>query len=100
MRGAPRRDPAPPPCHPALQRRSGNTITVRPQRAAGVTANGPQGGAPPAVPTAPAVPAASAVPPAPPKKRYPTAEEIQVIGGYLALPRSCLAKNDPHRKKV
>uniref|UniRef100_A0A8C8AE62 Phostensin/Taperin PP1-binding domain-containing protein n=1 Tax=Otus sunia TaxID=257818 RepID=A0A8C8AE62_9STRI len=40
------------------------------------------------------------VTPGPPKKRYPTAEEIQVIGGYLALPRSCLAKNDPHRKKV
>ncbi|XP_068780001.1 phostensin [Struthio camelus] len=92
MRGAPRREPGPPPAlaHPALQRRSGNTITVRPRRG---VANGLDGGppAPPAPPTAP---------PGPPKKRYPTAEEIQVIGGYLALPRSCLAKNDPHRKKL
>ncbi|NXJ58812.1 PPR18 protein, partial [Spizaetus tyrannus] len=94
MRGVPRREPGPPLAHPALQRRSGNTITVRPRR--GVTANGPEGGSP-APPTPPAPPAA---PPGPPKKRYPTAEEIQVIGGYLALPRSCLAKNDPHRKKV
>ncbi|NXV23198.1 PPR18 protein, partial [Cepphus grylle] len=95
MRGAPRREPGPPPAHPALQRRSGNTITVRPRR--GVTANGPEGGSPAAPPVPPAP---SAAPPGPPKKRYPTAEEIQVIGGYLALPRSCLAKNDPHRKKL
>ncbi|NXT96437.1 PPR18 protein, partial [Anhinga rufa] len=94
MRGAPRREAGSPPAHPALQRRSGNTITVRPRR--GVTANGPEAGSPAS--SAPSAPPAA--PPGPPKKRYPTAEEIQVIGGYLALPRSCLAKNDPHRKKV
>ena len=91
MRGAPRRDAGPPPlAHPALQRRSGNTITVRPRRGVGS-----EGGSPAVPPPTPPVPN-----PGPPKKRYPTAEEIQVIGGYLALPRSCLAKNDPHRKKV
>lgn len=91
MRGAPRRDAAPPPlAHPALQRRSGNTITVRPRRGVGS-----EGGSPAVPPPTPPVPN-----PGPPKKRYPTAEEIQVIGGYLALPRSCLAKNDPHRKKL
>ncbi|NWI37491.1 PPR18 protein, partial [Picathartes gymnocephalus] len=104
--GSPRRDPpCPPPCpHPALQRRSGNTITVRPRR--GTAAGGPgggSGGAPSGVPagvTTGGPPDVAEPPPGPPKKRYPTAEQIQVIGGYLALPRSCLAKNDPHRKKV
>lgn len=92
MRGAPRREPGPPPpAHPALQRRSGNTITVRPRRGGTAEGGSPAPAAPPAPPAAP---------PGPPKKRYPTAEEIQVIGGYLALPRSCLAKNDPHRKKL
>lgn len=76
--------------HPAMQRRSGNTITINPRKAP-VTPlvaveNGIETDAPTAV--------------APVKKRYPTAEEIQVIGGYLSLQRSCLAKNDPHRKKV
>ncbi|KAJ7317248.1 hypothetical protein JRQ81_003410 [Phrynocephalus forsythii] len=76
--------------HPAVQRRSGNTITINPRKApaAPVTAieNGFESDTPPAT--------------APVKKRYPTAEEIQVIGGYLSLQRSCLAKNDPHRKKL
>ncbi|NWV49264.1 TPRN protein, partial [Daphoenositta chrysoptera] len=102
--GSPRRDPScPAPCpHPALQRRSGNTITVRPRRVAG---GGPGGGGPGGGPggdsgVAEGVAAPPEPPPGPPKKRYPTAEQIQVIGGYLALPRSCLAKSDPHRKKV
>ncbi|XP_041049815.1 taperin [Carcharodon carcharias] len=34
------------------------------------------------------------------KKRYPLAEEIQVIGGYLSLERSCLSKADSTRKKM
>ncbi|XP_006146389.1 phostensin [Tupaia chinensis] len=38
----------------------------------------------------PAVPGAG-------KKRYPTAEEILVLGGYLRLSRSCLAKGSPER---
>ncbi|XP_063792222.1 taperin [Pseudophryne corroboree] len=34
------------------------------------------------------------------KKRYPTVEEIQVIGGYQSLSRSCLIKNGSSRKKM
>lgn len=34
------------------------------------------------------------------KKRYPTAEEIQVIGGYQSLSKSCLTKIGSTRKKV
>ncbi|MEE6504692.1 hypothetical protein FKM82_005294 [Ascaphus truei] len=34
------------------------------------------------------------------KKRYPTAEEIQVIGGYQSLSKSCLSKIGSTRKKV
>ncbi|XP_032997438.1 phostensin [Lacerta agilis] len=76
--------------HPAVQRRSGNTITINPRKApaapVSVVENGIESDTSPAA--------------APMKKRYPTAEEIQVIGGYLSLQRSCLAKNDPHRKKL
>uniref|UniRef100_A0A8C8SWQ6 Phostensin/Taperin PP1-binding domain-containing protein n=1 Tax=Pelusios castaneus TaxID=367368 RepID=A0A8C8SWQ6_9SAUR len=34
------------------------------------------------------------------KKRYPTVHEIQVIGGYLSLERSCMSKTDSRRKKM
>ncbi|XP_072286377.1 taperin isoform X2 [Pyxicephalus adspersus] len=34
------------------------------------------------------------------KKRYPTADEIQVIGGYQSLSKSCLSKNGSTRKKM
>ncbi|XP_036371966.1 phostensin-like [Megalops cyprinoides] len=73
------------------QGKRGHTITITPRRAAG--------GAGPA--------AASAATKAPPqtqtatpngmgegsKKRYPTADEIEVIGGYQTLERSCLVKH-------
>ncbi|XP_065272192.1 phostensin [Emys orbicularis] len=79
--------------HPAVQRRSGNTITINPRKApVPAVENGVEGEGGPAVPEKAAG--------APLKKRYPTAEEIQVIGGYLSLSKSCLAKNDPHRKKL
>nr|XP_048674398.1 phostensin [Caretta caretta] len=79
--------------HPAVQRRSGNTITINPRKApAPAVENGVEGEGGPAAPEKAAG--------APLKKRYPTAEEIQVIGGYLSLSKSCLAKNDPHRKKL
>lgn len=78
------------PPHPSVQRRSGNTITINPRKAPVTPViaveNGIESDAPLAM--------------VPVKKRYPTSEEIQVIGGYLSLQRSCLAKNDPHRKKV
>uniref|UniRef100_A0A8C2LGH9 Protein phosphatase 1, regulatory subunit 18 n=1 Tax=Cricetulus griseus TaxID=10029 RepID=A0A8C2LGH9_CRIGR len=68
-------------------RRSGHTFTVNPRRCV-----------PPASPAPPATPAtADAAGPGPGKKRYPTAEEILVLGGYLRLSRSCLAKGSPER---
>lgn len=36
----------------------------------------------------------------PSKKKYPTVEEIEVIGGYQSLERSCLAKNRGTPKRV
>ncbi|XP_048204092.1 phostensin [Perognathus longimembris pacificus] len=65
-------------------RRSGHTFTVNPRRSM-----------PPASPATPA-PADAAAPGAG-KKRYPTAEEILVLGGYLRLSRSCLVKGSPER---
>ncbi|XP_077017330.1 phostensin [Tamandua tetradactyla] len=68
-------------------RRSGHTFTVNPRRSV-----------PPAAPAAPAAPAtADAAVPGAGKKRYPTAEEILVLGGYLRLSRSCLVKGSPER---
>ncbi|KAL6051899.1 hypothetical protein STEG23_000263 [Scotinomys teguina] len=68
-------------------RRSGHTFTVNPRRCV-----------PPASPATPATPAtADAAGPGPGKKRYPTAEEILVLGGYLRLSRSCLVKGSPER---
>ncbi|XP_030062073.1 taperin isoform X2 [Microcaecilia unicolor] len=34
------------------------------------------------------------------KKRYPTVNEIEVIGGYMLLQKSCLYKHDSTRKKL
>ncbi|KAM9324267.1 taperin [Gastrophryne carolinensis] len=34
------------------------------------------------------------------KKRYPTVDEIKVIGGYMSLSKSCLLKNGSTRKKM
>lgn len=68
-------------------RRSGHTFTVNPRRSVA-----------PAPPTTPATPAtADAAASGAGKKRYPTVEEILVLGGYLRLSRSCLAKGPPER---
>ncbi|XP_042334427.1 taperin isoform X2 [Sceloporus undulatus] len=34
------------------------------------------------------------------KKRYPTVNEIEVIGGYLSLDKSCMSKSGSQRKKM
>ncbi|XP_075376114.1 taperin isoform X2 [Mycteria americana] len=34
------------------------------------------------------------------KKRYPSVDEIEVIGGYLSLERSCMSKTGSRRKKM
>uniref|UniRef100_A0A8C8RIU9 Protein phosphatase 1 regulatory subunit 18 n=1 Tax=Pelusios castaneus TaxID=367368 RepID=A0A8C8RIU9_9SAUR len=87
------RGPRDPPPHPAVQRRSGNTFTINPRKAPALAVeNGVESEGGRAAPDKAAT--------TPVKKRYPTAEEIQVIGGYLSLQKSCLAKNDPHRKKL
>lgn len=65
-------------------RRSGHTFTVNPRRSV-----------PPAAPATAAT--ADAAVPGAGKKRYPTAEEILVLGGYLRLSRSCLVKGSPER---
>ncbi|XP_007949593.1 phostensin [Orycteropus afer afer] len=68
-------------------RRSGHTFTVNPRRSM-----------PPAAPATPPVPVPpDAAVPGAGKKRYPTAEEILVLGGYLRLNRSCLVKGSPER---
>ncbi|XP_075411432.1 phostensin [Tenrec ecaudatus] len=67
-------------------RRSGHTFTVNPRRSV-----------PPAAPATPPGPATADAAPGAGKKRYPTAEEILVLGGYLRLSRSCLVKGSPER---
>uniref|UniRef100_U3ANT3 Phostensin n=1 Tax=Callithrix jacchus TaxID=9483 RepID=U3ANT3_CALJA len=66
-------------------RRSGHTFTVNPRRSV----------LPTTPPASPATADAAALGAG--KKRYPTAEEILVLGGYLRLSRSCLAKGSPER---
>ncbi|XP_061112046.1 phostensin-like [Conger conger] len=95
------------------QGKRGNTITISPRRSpAGLGAV--RAGAPTrtgcsitVTPRATAAPAPTPTPngtAAEPgdggKKRYPTAQEIQVIGGYQSLDRSCLAKQRRKHKEV
>ncbi|OCT66227.1 phostensin [Xenopus laevis] len=73
----------------AMQRRKGNTITVNPRKMAGCE-NGFV-----ATETRAPVPKTDSG-----KKRYPTVDEIKVIGGYQAIGRSCLAKHSHDKKKL
>ncbi|RXN34357.1 trichohyalin-like isoform X1 [Labeo rohita] len=82
----------------------GTTITITPRRPAGAASTG---GIPTGTPAAPKASPQGQIPtPAPSstkeagKKRYPTAEEIEVIGGYQNLDRSCLAKSKGTQKAV
>lgn len=95
-------EPTPPPPSPAVQRRKGNTFTVVPKR---------RSEAQPTTPDTqePATDSLSTSPVSQPpyaqlgtqlKKRYPAAEDIEVIGGYLSLGRSCLSKTGSTGKKV
>ncbi|XP_041933464.1 uncharacterized protein ppp1r18 [Alosa sapidissima] len=76
----------------------GTTITITPRKPAGAAAASP---ASPSTSTSASAskPAGQTKTPAPNgtgeggKKRYPTAEEIQVIGGYQNLEKSCLVKS-------
>lgn len=89
----------PPVLSPAVQRRKGNTFTVVPKRRT-EDQSGP-------AETPEVVSESQSAPQAPYahlgtliKKRYPAAEEIEVIGGYLSLGRSCLSKTGLTGKKV
>lgn len=89
---------------PVVQKtKKGNTFTVVPKRSAEL-----QKGPPEPQQEAPCeAPPGSAAPQAPfaqlgtqLKKRYPAVEEIQVIGGYQSLVKSCLSKTGSLGKKV
>ncbi|XP_057210662.1 trichohyalin [Triplophysa rosa] len=83
----------------------GTTITITPRRSGAVT---PSAG----TPTGPSATPSRAAPQGQTrttntggnreanKKRYPTAEEIEVIGGYQSLERSCLVKSRGAPKAV
>uniref|UniRef100_A0A673IPZ5 Phostensin/Taperin PP1-binding domain-containing protein n=1 Tax=Sinocyclocheilus rhinocerous TaxID=307959 RepID=A0A673IPZ5_9TELE len=82
----------------------GTTITITPRRPAGAASSG---GIPTGTPATPkAAPQGHIPTPAPSstkeagKKRYPTAKEIEVIGGYQNLERSCLVKSRVTPKAV
>ncbi|XP_075995602.1 uncharacterized protein ppp1r18 [Genypterus blacodes] len=71
------------------QVRRGATITITPKKATGSGAEA----SPTKAQTAPGTAE-------PEKKKHPTVEEIEVIGGYQSLDKSCLVKKRGRRKKV
>ncbi|XP_058842610.1 taperin-like isoform X2 [Acipenser ruthenus] len=101
---------SPAPSNGYLQRRTGNTFTVVPKRKPAAQEQSSTSTAPdPLTPPGPQgsqdgaqggkeAPFASLG--AMLKKRYPAVEEIQVIGGYQVLGRSCLSKTGSSRKKM
>lgn len=103
----PQRVPAP---SPLVHRRKGNTFTVVPKRRA-ETEPEPQAQAPPSPEPqteATTEPLPGSTSPQAPysqlgtllKKRYPAVEDIEVIGGYLSLAKSCLVKTGSTGKKL
>ncbi|XP_041667367.1 taperin [Cheilinus undulatus] len=98
----PQRVPVP---SPMVHRKKGNTFTVVPKRR-------PEPEAQPSSPEpqqdASSEGTAGSTPPQAPysqlgsllKKRYPAVEEIEVIGGYLSLEKSCLSKTGSTGKKL
>ncbi|XP_063745537.1 taperin isoform X2 [Eleginops maclovinus] len=90
---------------PMGQRRKGNTFTVVPKRK--VEAEG-QPSSPEPQQEASSEPPPVSTPPLAPyaqlgsllKKRYPAVEEIEVIGGYLSLAKSCISKTGSTGKKL
>lgn len=99
----PKRVPAP---SPLVHRKKGNTFTVVPKRRVEPEVQPSSPEPPQDAPSADAPPGST--PPQAPyaqlgsllKKRYPAAEEIQVIGGYLSLAKSCLSKTGSTGKKL
>ncbi|PWA15085.1 hypothetical protein CCH79_00008642, partial [Gambusia affinis] len=89
-----------------VQVKRGPTITITPRKPAGGGATGSVARPGTAVPAAASAgsakaPLQQAMSPTvdEPTKKYPTAEEIEVIGGYQNLKRSCLVKSKVTPKK-
>lgn len=88
-----------------VQRRKGNTFTVVPKRRVEPEAQ-PSSPEPQREASSQASPGST--PPQAPytqlgsllKKRYPAVDEIEVIGGYLSLAKSCLSKTGSTGKKL
>lgn len=79
----------------------GTTITITPRRPAGISpSNSISTGTPKAATPANNPTPAPSNTKATGKKRFPTAEEIEVIGGYQNLERSCLVKSRATPKAV
>lgn len=108
-----RRVPGPSPApSPAAQRRKGNTFTVVPRRRAEPSEGHSSSPEPPQQDAASSSSSSEAPPGSTPpqaayahlgsllKKRYPAAEEIEVVGGYLTLEKSCLSKTGVAGKKL
>lgn len=105
---------SPPFPSPMVQRRKGNTFTVVPKRRTEPQPSTPVVQEPAPEPSQEPMQEPSTVPQGSPssteapyaqlgtllKKRYPAAEEIEVIGGYLSLGRSCLSKTGSTGRKV
>ncbi|XP_028829072.1 taperin [Denticeps clupeoides] len=85
---------------PVVQRKGSNTFTVVPKRKqeAQPGSQEPQDTGPPAAAAPSQAPYAQLGTLL--KKRYPAVEEIEVIGGYLSLGRSCLSKTGSVGKKL
>ncbi|KAI3358097.1 hypothetical protein L3Q82_003105 [Scortum barcoo] len=101
--------PSPTPSPPLFSIRSatggqvkrGATITISPRKTAvGVTGSAAAGSASSKTSSQQAQAASTGVEPV--KKKFPTVEEIEVVGGYQNLEKSCLVKNrgTPKRGKV
>ncbi|XP_041825922.1 taperin [Melanotaenia boesemani] len=98
----PKRVPFP---SPMVQRKKGNTFTVVPKRR--VEPDAQSSSPEPQQDTLSEAPPVSTPTLAPYsqlgtllKKRYPAVEEIEVIGGYLTLEKSCLSKTGSTGKKI
>ncbi|KAA0709905.1 Phostensin Protein phosphatase 1 F-actin cytoskeleton targeting subunit [Triplophysa tibetana] len=104
--------PSTTPTHPLFSIRSasggagkrGTTITITPRRSGAVSPSagttGPSGTPPRAAPQGQTSTTSTGGNREANKKRYPTAEEIEVIGGYQSLERSCLVKSRGAPKAV
>lgn len=80
------------------QVKRGATITITPKKQVG--GGGRVTGATPAGSATVKMPQITAIVTEPTKKKYPSVDEIEVIGGYLNLERSCLLKSKRTPKRV